>query len=335
MFNVKRPDEATIQLIQRCGDPDRRIALRAQRELAVALENPLRQGVLAGDIVSGLFTAIPMERTRQSFEYPLDLLSPGEEDEHVAFTCPNNGRIPEAQVEGDYVMIPTYRIANSIDCLLKYLEEAGWDVLGRMMQVYEAGFVKKLNDDGWHTILAAAADRNILVYDEDATAGLFTKRLVSLMQIVMRRNGGGNSNSINRRSLTDIYISPEGLEDIRNWGVDQVDEITRREIFQLAGEKSLTRIFGVNLHDIDELGVNQEYQNFFTGALGASIQASDLELIVGVDATRGSFLMPVKEPLRTWEDPALHRSQRFGVYGWQGVGFGSLDSRDLIVGSFQ
>lgn len=29
----------------------------------------------------------------------------------------------------------------------------------------------------------------------------------------------------------NLYISPEALEDIRNWGVDQVDEITRREIY--------------------------------------------------------------------------------------------------------
>jgi len=29
----------------------------------------------------------------------------------------------------------------------------------------------------------------------------------------------------------DIYISPEALEDIKNWGVDQIDETTRREIY--------------------------------------------------------------------------------------------------------
>ena len=33
------------------------------------------------------------------------------------------------------------------------------------------GRSKKMNDDGWHTILAAGVDRNILVYDGDATAG--------------------------------------------------------------------------------------------------------------------------------------------------------------------
>ena len=35
---------------------------------------------------------------------------------------------------------------------------------------------------------------------------------------------------IGRAELRDIYISREALEDIRNWGVDQIDETTRREI---------------------------------------------------------------------------------------------------------
>lgn len=34
-----------------------------------------------------------------------------------------------------------------------------------------------------------------------------------------------------RKSLEDIYISPEAIDDIRQWGVDQVDETTRKEIF--------------------------------------------------------------------------------------------------------
>ena len=79
-------------------------------------------------------------------------------------------------------------------------------------------------------------------------------RLVSLLKTVMRRNGGGNSASNNRGLLTDLYVSPEAMEDIRNWGVDQVDEVTRREIYTAADGSVKQDIFGVNLHDLDELG---------------------------------------------------------------------------------
>lgn len=330
-----RPSDEFIALLRKSGDADINVAQAAQREFAKALELPLRKGVLVGNILGNIFETINVEPGATT-EYPLDLISPGLEGEHVAYTNPGHGRVPERSVEGDYVMIPTYSVASSVDYLLRYAREARWDIVGRAMQVMEAGFTKKMNDDGWHTILAAGVDRNILVFDGDATAGLFSKRLVSLMQTVMRRNSGGNSASVGRGRLTDLYVSPEALEDIRNWGLDQVDEVTRREIYTAPENGApITRIFGVNLHDLDELGESQEYQDFFTNELSGSVQSADLELVVGLDqSTNDSFVMPVKEQLQVFEDPTLHRQQRAGYYGFAELGFGVLDNRRVILGSF-
>jgi hypothetical protein len=331
----KRPSDEFIALLRKSGDADINVASAAQREFAKALELPLRKGVLVGNILGNIFETINVE-AGSTTEFPLDLVSPGLEGEHVAYTNPGHGRIPERSVEGDYVMIPTYSITSSVDYLLRYAREARWDIVGRAMQVMEAGFTKKMNDDGWHTLLAAGVDRNILVYDADATAGLFSKRLVSLMQTVMRRNSGGNSASVGRGRLTDMYVSPEALEDVRNWGLDQIDEVTRREIYTASeGGAPITRIFGVNLHDLDELGEGQQYQDYFVNDLSGAVQASDLELVVGLDqSTNDSFVMPVKEQLQVFEDPALHRQQRAGYYGFAELGFGVLDNRRVILGSF-
>lgn len=331
----KRPSDEFISLLRKSGDADINVAAAAQREFAKALELPLRKGVLVGNILGDIFETINVE-PGSTTEFPLDLVSPGLEGEHVAYTNPGHGRIPERSVEGDYVMIPTYSIASSVDYLLRYAREARWDIVARAMQVMEAGFTKKMNDDGWHTILAAGVDRNILVYDADATAGLFSKRLVSLMQTVMRRNSGGNSASVGRGRLTDIYVSPEALEDIRNWGFDQVDDLTRREIYNApVGGAPMTNVFGVRLHDLDELGEGQQYQSFFTTDLGGAVQGSDLELVVGLDQSMtDSFVMPVKEQLQVFEDPTLHRQQRAGYYGFAELGFGVLDNRRVILGSF-
>lgn len=335
MPNNKRPSDEFIALLRKSGDADINVASASQREFAKALELPLRKGVLVGNILGNIFETINVEPGATT-EYPLDLVSPGLEGEHVAYTNPGHGRVPERSVEGDYVMIPTYSITSSVDYLLRYAREARWDIVGRAMQVMEAGFTKKMNDDGWHTLLAAGVDRNILVYDADATAGLFSKRLVSLMQTVMRRNSGGNSASVGRGRLTDMYVSPEALEDVRNWGLDQIDEVTRREIYTASeGGAPITRIFGVNLHDLDELGEGQEYQNFFVNDLNGNVQGSDLELVVGLDqSTSDSFVMPMKEQLQVFEDPTLHRQQRAGYYGFAELGFGVLDNRRVVLGSF-
>jgi hypothetical protein len=150
----------------------------------------------------------------------------------------------------------------------------------------------------------------------------------------MRRNGGGNSTSINRGALTDLFLSPEGVEDIRNWGVDEVDDITRRQLISQEGGL-LTRIFQVNLHDLDELGEGQEYELFYESDLSGSLPSGDTEVVVGLDLrSNDSFVMPVRQAVQVFEDETLHRQRRAGFYGWAEHGFAVLDNRRVLLGSF-
>lgn len=334
MKRREQPSPEILELYRKSGSSDRQVALAAQREIAKALETPLRKGVLYGDIVTDIYESMPLEPGTQP-EFPLDLLVPGTELEHIAYTNPGHGRIPERTVESDYVMIPTYGITSSIDFLLKYAKQSNWNVIARAMEVLEASFIAKINEDGWHTLLAAAVDRNISVYDADAAPGQFTKRLISLMKTVMLRNSGGNSVT-SRGRLTDIYTSLEAVEDVRNWNVDQIDEVTRREMYlSQDGGPALSRIAGVNLNDLYEFGDGQQYQNYFLEDLGGTLGASDVELIFGIDkSSNDSFVMPVVGGLEIFEDETLHRSQRQGYYGWMNLGFAVLDGRRVLAGSF-
>lgn len=334
------PTPELTNLLVKSGSAHKEEALAANHEFAKALELPLRQGVLSGNILDDIFEPIQLAQSATP-EFPLDFLSPGTEKDFVAYTIPNHGYIPQKHVEGDYVMVPTYDIGASIDYLLKYARDARWDVVGRAMEVLEAQFVKKMNDDGWHTLLAAGVDRNIVVYDADASAGQFSKRLVSLMKTVMRRNGGGNSASNNRGMLTDLYVSPEAMEDIRNWGLDQIDEVTRREIYT-AADGTVNRVFGVNLHDRDELGEGQQYQLFYSNVLSGTLPQNaggdsnndKVELVVGLDLRkRDSFIMPVRQEVQIFEDDTLHRQKRAGFYGWAEQGFAVLDNRRVLLGA--
>lgn len=326
------------EILRKSGSLDHRVSSTAMQEMALALTLPLRKGIMDCDILGNIFESILLSPGACP-EFPLDFLKPGTEKEFRAFTMPNCGYIPQCHVEGDYVTIPTYWTGSCIDWCLQYAFDARWDVVGRATEVLRASFAKKMNDDGWHTILGAGYDRNIMVVDSAASTGQFTKRLVSLMKTVMRRNGGGNSGCNDRGRLTDLYMSPEAMEDIRNWGLDQVDEITRREIF--VGDScddALTRIFCVNLHSLDELGQAQEYQNFYevqlAGGAGAGMPAGKIEIVVGLNLTnRDSFVHPIRNQLQIFDDPTLHRQMRAGFYGWQRSGFGVLDSRRVLLGA--
>lgn len=331
MFDYK-PDAVVLDLMKKSGSINKPEALAAQAELTTALTTPLREGLLYVSTIGGVYTPDKVE-PGSSTEFPLDLIAPGEEDNFVAYTNPGHGRIPERAVQSDYVSVPTYTITSSIDMLLRYAREAKWGVMARAMSVLRAGFVKKMNDDGWKTVLGAGVDRNILVYDADAAIGQLTKRVISNMKTAMKRQSGGINTGAGR--LTDVWMSPEALEEIRNWGVDQLDDTSRREVYTATDEASaITRLFGINLHSLFELGASNQYQNFYTGTLSGTFPGSDTELLVGLDLSgNDSFYMPVKQELSVFEDGELHRKQRMGWYAWAELGFAVLDTRRVILGS--
>lgn len=308
----------------------------AAAEIAKSIEVPIREVLLSGNIINGIFTSHDFT-SNPNVIFPLDLLVPGDEQEFYAYVAPDHGRIPERRVESDYLMIPTYGIASSIDCTRRFIRDANWPVIKRMIEILEAGVVKKMNDDGWQTILAAATDRNVIISDPNAVQGQFTPQLVTLLANYIRRNGGGNSATMNRTKLTDLFISPEAHMDVRSWGLDLIPDSVRANIYYSKdGSQDLINIFGVNIHALDELGVGQEYQQYFSQVLGGSLTAtSDVEIGVGLDLTKKEsvFVMPERESFTVYEDNTLFRQGLFGIFGRGEFGFSVLDSRKVILAS--
>jgi hypothetical protein len=172
-----------------------------------------------------------------------------------------------------------------------------------------------------------SATVNSVSNDSAASSGAFTKRLLTTMQTAIKRLTGGR-----RSKLTHLHLSPEGLADLRNFDNTAVDDLTLRNL--LVGA-DIPQLFGTRLVEMEELGAGQEYQNYLVNTLSASMATGDREFVIGLDLkNRDSFVMPVREDLKTFDDPNLHRTGKAGVYGWMYVGFAALDSRRNILGSF-
>ena len=338
----KKYSEAAINALKRAASVNHEERAAAQRAFAAELTSPLRQGIFDRDNLGDIYEKQVLAPGAQA-NYPLDFVRPGYEDDFVAFTLPKAGRIPERHVEGDELWVPTFRIANSIDWDIRYAEQARFDVIMRAVRVYEAGYVRKINSDGWRTILAAADGRGLVVTASGTAPftaqsilptpaqGQFTKELVSRMRTAMTRGAGGNGNG---GRLTDLYLSLEAMEHIRAWDVSDIDEFTRREIF-VNREYGLATIYGVVLHEMTEFGMGQEYQAFLTDVIGRSLPTGTNEFVVGLDlSTMDSFVMPIRKELETLDDPQLYRQQRMGIYGWMEHGFAVLDPRRVLLGAF-
>lgn len=345
-MNFNKYPQAAIDAIRATASNDTEVRSQAQKAFAAELNSPLRQGIFDRDNLGGIYEKQILAPGAQA-NYPLDFVKPGQEDEFMAFTLPKQGRVPERHVEGDELWVPTFSIGNSIDWSLKYAKEARFDVIMRAVKVYEAGFVRKINSDGWRTILGAADGRGLVVtangsapftgstLNPTAAAGQFTKELISRMKTAMTRGAGGNGNA---GRLTDVYLSLEAMEDIRAWDVDEIDEFTRREIF-VSKEYGLAQIYGIVLHEMTEFGEGQEYENFLKTTLSrphSTVNSVTMkEYCIGLDlSTMDSFVSPIREELQTFEDPALYREQRAGIFGWMEHGFAVLDSRRVLIGEF-
>jgi len=304
------------------------------RAFAAELGPVIRDGVFDGSNVQDIYNASPVLPGSQ-IDYPLHFISPGTEKDYVAYTMSRTGDLPTRLVQGDRIFLNTYWIANSIEIDLPYVRDANWDVMGAAMQVLEDGFVKKINDDGWHTILGAGLDRGILVFDSAGTDGVLSRKLVSLMKIAMIRNGGGNMGTMNRPNLTDLYVSHEAIEDLRNHTAAQHGDITRSELTN-DPEGTILRLHGVNIHPMDEFGVGQEYQDYWTNTLSGTMNGSDEEIVVGLDLSRSPnpFYMPVREDLEIFADENAFYENKVRWGGRMELGMANLDSRSVIIGSF-
>ncbi len=339
----KEVHENLVKAMQACSSEDGNVRAAAQRAFAATLGIPIRKAIFDESTTEGIFERDVLAPGATP-NYPLDFVKPGDEDQFVAFTLPKTGRLPERHVEGDELWVPTFRVGNSIDWDIRYMRMARFDVVARALEVYKAGFVRKNNSDAWRTILTAAEDRGMIVTASGAAPftgsalavsptapGQFTKEVLSRGRTAMTRGAGGNGNA---GALTDVYLSVEAMEDVRAWSATEVDDFTRREIIK-ASDKNLALVYGVNLHHMTEFGEGQEYQAYLSTTLGATLPTNTLEWAVGLDLSRAdAFVEPVVQDLETFEDPALYRSQKMGVFGWLEHGFCVLDARRTLLMAF-
>jgi hypothetical protein len=158
--------------------------------------------------------------------------------------------------------------------------------------------------------------------------------------------------------LTDLYLSPEVKAQIRAFawnplntsGADTsgatsrnqtLPDNVREEIYRNAGMQS---IFGVNIHEMVELGVGRKYNTLFDsftsgnsvpGHNSSAWQASD-EIIVGLDNSRGSFIRPVAREHESGGTFTALPDEQFNAYGSrvEKIGFyGFLEEGRICIDS--
>jgi hypothetical protein len=150
---------------------------------------------------------------------------------------------------------------------------------------------------GWALLRAACTAANTVTNVAPDTG--LSKALISAAKALMESNRG--------YVPTVMYVSSNRAADIRDWEYTKIDPTTMREIFVDGG---LGSIWNVDVKVVWFLADDEAYMfDNRSDRLG---------------------YMPVREQLKTYDDPTAIKKYRVGIIAYEEIGFGVLDTKTIV-----
>jgi len=364
-----------IELIKAMGSKNATASREASEAFAAFLGPVIQEVIQTAGTANMIYSDAPFNEDDNP-SYPLDLYY-NENDGYITVWSQHlAGGLPTSQVEGVAEMkIATYRLDSAVSWLKRYARRSRLDVVSKAIERMATEVLIKQERNAWAVILRALAEASTNV--QSTGSAVATKHIVKsatdgklvlgdmsdLMTRLKRINesfSGHTPVAPWSNGLTDLYVSPEVKGQIRAFawnplntsgngaagsGANKYNQTlpdnVREEIYRNAGMQS---IFGVNIHEMVELGAGRKYNTLFNsftsgndvpGHNGGDWQSSD-EIIVGLDNSRGSFIRPVAREHESGGTFTALPDDQFNAYGSrvEKVGFyGFLEEGRICIDS--
>ena len=376
-----------VELIKALGSREPNVSREASEAFASFI-GPVVSKVLNE---SGTSSAIYTDSTYDeddSPSYPLDLYYNTDKGFISVWQQNMAGGLPssDAFVPIQELKIMTYRLDSAVHLFKKYARKARLDVISKAIERMAQEVLIKQERNAWSVIMKALAEaatkdgrsntvgtagsvRHILTSRNTGAGAEFRLQdLNDLMTRIQRINvsfAGGTPADYNSRGLTDLFVSPEVMNQIRAYAYDAIrtdsaateanaqnlPDAARMGIWGAAGMES---IWGVGLHSLVELGTSQRYnalfESFFdsvgtaaTNLDGSSNSISNFatashQIMVGLDLGREAFIRPVARQAESGgtfsalpdDQWYATRSDKTGWYGFLEEGRICLDGRAIV-----
>jgi len=339
-----------VELIKAMASRESTVAKEAQEAFAAFIGPVVNKVLLEAATSSAVYTDLAYDED-DSPSIPLDLFQ-GEGEGLVSVWSQNvAGGLPTSTVEGlSELKVSTYRLDSAVSFLKRYARRGRLDVASKAIERMTNEVLVKQERNAWAVVLKALADSGNTVNMGSSAESFTLSSLNTLVKNVKRLNksyANGTTNS--SYGLTDIFVSPETMSDIRafaynpvggtvgsgltNVGGTDLPAGVREEIYRGGGTQE---IYGISIHELVELGADQKYtklfNEFFTGTPTAFTDSDDL--IVGLDLTKDAFVRPVARNADSGstftampDDQFVARSEKIGFYGSLEEGRVCIDSR--------
>lgn len=348
-----------VELVKALGSKNKLTSMEAQEALAAFIAPVAREVIEKAGTANLIYTQTTFNEDDQP-SVPLDLFYNEGVDFVQVWQQNIAGGLPTSQVTGlDELLVQTYRLDSAVSMLKKYARKARIDVVSKTISKMLNEVLVKQERNQWAIVLKALAEAR-----DGANTHLISSTTANVFQIddlnrlftkIRRINAAFNAGTptfSDSRGLTDIFVSPETIEDIRSFAyepmntraVPNTDESTvvalpdavRQQIYESVG---VPEIYGVMIHEVLELGDDRDYNNLFDefySGTPAFAGATDT-LVLGVDKGREACIKLVAQNADTGDtfvavpdDQFLSRSDKVGFWGSVEQGNVCIDARVLV-----
>ena len=336
-----------VELIKAMASREGSVAKEAQEAFAAFIGPVVNKVLMEAATSSAVYTDLAYDED-DSPSIPLDLFQ-GEGEGLVSVWSQNvAGGLPTSTVEGlSELKVSTYRLDSAVSFLKRYARRGRLDVASKAIERMTNEVLVKQERNAWAVVLKALADSGNTVAQGGSTESFTLAKLNTLVKNVKRLNksyANGTTNS--SYGLTDIFVSPETMSDIRAFAYNPVGGFAssgttatsttdlpagvREEIYRGGGSQE---IYGISIHELVELGSNQKYNKLFNEFYGGTFADGD-DVIVGLDLTKDAFVRPIARNADSGstftampDDQFVARSEKIGFYGSLEEGRVCIDSR--------
>lgn len=361
----KTPEQ--VELVKAMASSNKVDALEAQDAFAAFISPVIQEVLLQAGTAAAIYEDMSYNED-DSPSIPVDLYYGETEGTFAVWQQTVAGGLPTQQI-GTFqeIKVSTYPLDSAISFDKRYVRKCRLDVIARGLERLSNDVLIKQERNAWYVVLKMLADAATLGRDHvfrAASAGDFqvddiNKALTLLKRLNAAYNGTtpvGNEG----RGLTDLYVSPEIMEQVRGFAYNPVNvkqapgvvggndaipltDSVRDRIFSAGG---MADIWGVSLHELLELGVGRKYNTLFDEIAGtknfakadgtgsAAFNGSNSQILVGIDRSRRSFIRTLAVNAETGgsftlkpDDQFLARSGKVGFYGGLEEGRVGLDAK--------
>jgi hypothetical protein len=349
------------------GSKNMAVAREAQEAFAKFIGPVVQAILLRAGTASTIFTDAPYNGDTDNPSYPMELYY-GEGAGFITVWTQNTaGGLPSSEISGmSELKIQTYRLDTALSYHKRYMRKARLDVVAKGVERMANEVLIKQELNAWAVVLKALAEASSLYSTQankkhilaSGTANVFSlDDLNNLLVLIKRINSsfdGGTAVQPYSKGITDLYVSPEIMGQIRAFAYNpifpqsgtaqsQLPDGTRQQIWQNSG---LQNLYGINLVELNEIGAAQKWNVLFNtfvsgqnvpghngGAWSTSAGTSPYDkILVGIDNTRGACIRAVNKDAETNSTFTAEVDDQFNLKridkaGW----YGSLEEGRIII----